>query len=397
MRYTVCLYILLLLATQLHAQYVYTIKADSVKITNCDSAELILENHTQGVPGFLFNTGSGRTIFKRAVQRINDSLYLIGADTLKVKSVNIFASNGLSADSGNIQLGQQPGQSGNPAALAGNREIPLNANTLKVTGQHGGNPFSISFQDENDDFIYSQSQSNSFTRLRIDNTDTGNSAGAGALFFNDAQHLGFFYMASQHNAYIPDGFALTCTGSGGLNFVTSPGPVVFSNYIYAPYSVGEYARFSNSGQLGLGIQSPSARLHIAAGSSSAGTSPIKLTGGTLLATPENGAIEYDGTDYYITQGTNRYKLSKTLTAQFSTSFGGATVNASGYVSDSLSVSGVAPGDVVTVNANSGSVNPPSIIIAAYVATAGTVTLRAYNAGGSAVTLGTDTYNIRVIK
>jgi len=38
-------------------QYVYTIKADSVKITNCDSAELIIENHTQGVPGFLYNTG----------------------------------------------------------------------------------------------------------------------------------------------------------------------------------------------------------------------------------------------------------------------------------------------------------------------------------------------------
>ena len=33
----------------LFSQYVYTIKADSVKITNCDSAELILENHTQGV------------------------------------------------------------------------------------------------------------------------------------------------------------------------------------------------------------------------------------------------------------------------------------------------------------------------------------------------------------
>ncbi|WP_177193743.1 hypothetical protein [Niastella yeongjuensis] len=42
------------------AQYVYTIKADSVKITNsCDTAELIIENHTQTVPGFLFNKGRG--------------------------------------------------------------------------------------------------------------------------------------------------------------------------------------------------------------------------------------------------------------------------------------------------------------------------------------------------
>lgn len=69
-------------------QYVYTIKADSVKITNCDSAELIIENHTQNIPGFLYNTGNGRTIFKRAVQKLNDSLFLIGADTLKVLTTN---------------------------------------------------------------------------------------------------------------------------------------------------------------------------------------------------------------------------------------------------------------------------------------------------------------------
>ena len=64
--------------------YVYTIKADSVKITNCDSAELILENHTQGVPGFLFNTGNGRTIFKRSLVSLGNGSYIIGADTLKM-------------------------------------------------------------------------------------------------------------------------------------------------------------------------------------------------------------------------------------------------------------------------------------------------------------------------
>jgi hypothetical protein len=53
--------ILLCLEQALHAQYIYTIKADSVKITNsCDTAELIIENHTQTVPGFLFNKGQGK-------------------------------------------------------------------------------------------------------------------------------------------------------------------------------------------------------------------------------------------------------------------------------------------------------------------------------------------------
>lgn len=73
---------LFFLAAQLQAQVVYTIKADSVKLTGCDSSELIIENHTQGVPGFLFNTGRGRTQFNRGLIKLNDSLYLIGADTL---------------------------------------------------------------------------------------------------------------------------------------------------------------------------------------------------------------------------------------------------------------------------------------------------------------------------
>jgi hypothetical protein len=70
-----------------HAQYVYTIKADSVKITNsCDTAELIIENHTQTVPGFLYNKGRGRTEFRRGLLRSNDSVYVIGGDTLQMNA-----------------------------------------------------------------------------------------------------------------------------------------------------------------------------------------------------------------------------------------------------------------------------------------------------------------------
>ena len=72
------------LRAQTPAKRVYTITADSVKITNCDSSELIIENHTQNVPGFLFNTGNGRTVFQRGAQRLGNGTYLIGADTLYV-------------------------------------------------------------------------------------------------------------------------------------------------------------------------------------------------------------------------------------------------------------------------------------------------------------------------
>lgn len=81
------LLISLCIATSVNAQYVYTINADSVKITNhCDTAELILENHTQTIPGFLFNTGLGRTQFRRGLVQISATQYVIGADTLTLQS-----------------------------------------------------------------------------------------------------------------------------------------------------------------------------------------------------------------------------------------------------------------------------------------------------------------------
>jgi hypothetical protein len=91
----------------LYAQYVYTIKADSVKITNnCDTAELILENHTQNVLGFLYNKGKGRTEFRRVV-KLNDSTFIFGGDTLVFVGANgITASNGLTkTTASNIALG----------------------------------------------------------------------------------------------------------------------------------------------------------------------------------------------------------------------------------------------------------------------------------------------------
>jgi hypothetical protein len=53
MKKLLSLLVLLSMEKALHAQYIYTIKADSVRITNsCDTAELIIENHTQTVPCF---------------------------------------------------------------------------------------------------------------------------------------------------------------------------------------------------------------------------------------------------------------------------------------------------------------------------------------------------------
>lgn len=52
-------------------------------------------------------------------------------------------------------------------------------------------------------------------------------------------------------------------------------------------------------RLGIGQTTPTAALHLKAGTATASTAPIKLTSGTLLTVPEAGAIEYLSGAYYF--------------------------------------------------------------------------------------------------
>jgi hypothetical protein len=51
-----------------------------------------------------------------------------------------------------------------------------------------------------------------------------------------------------------------------------------------------------------GTTSGTALIHIAAGTATANTAPLKLTSGVNLTTPEDGAFEFDGTNLYFTVG-----------------------------------------------------------------------------------------------
>jgi hypothetical protein len=64
----------------------------------------------------------------------------------------------------------------------------------------------------------------------------------------------------------------------------------------------------NTGEVGIGI-TPTATLHLKAGTATAGTAPIKLTAGVNLTAPEAGAVEYDGTDLHFTNGAGRNKVA----------------------------------------------------------------------------------------
>ena len=63
----------------------------------------------------------------------------------------------------------------------------------------------------------------------------------------------------------------------------------------------------SGGNVGIGLISPTAALHLKAGTAAASTAPLKLTSGTLNTTPEAGAVEFLTDAYYgtITTGAAR--------------------------------------------------------------------------------------------
>lgn len=72
------------------AQQKYQISADSVRIfSDCGIAELIIENKTRYVDGYLFNINAGRSEFKRLeLVSVGDSAIAIpGQDTILLRSV----------------------------------------------------------------------------------------------------------------------------------------------------------------------------------------------------------------------------------------------------------------------------------------------------------------------
>jgi hypothetical protein len=66
---------------------------------------------------------------------------------------------------------------------------------------------------------------------------------------------------------------------------------------------------SPSGKLGIGTVTPSAFMHLAAGTAGVGGAPLKLTTGASLSIPESGPVEFDGsTLFYTTQANIRRKI-----------------------------------------------------------------------------------------
>jgi len=117
---------------------------------------------------------------------------------------------------------------------------------------------------------------------------------------------------------------------------------------------------------------PTALLMLAAGTATANTAPLKFTSGTNLTAVENGAVEYDGTDYFVSSGGTRYLLTRTLRGSATLDFPSTSA---GTVSDlTITVTGAADGDVVSFSVPNASQTADGRY-SAWVSAADTVTIR----------------------
>lgn len=90
-------------------------------------------------------------------------------------------------------------------------------------------------------------------------------------------------------------------GGTGTATAFTAGSVVFAGVsgVYSQDNANLFWDDSNN-RLGIGTNSPTAGLHIRAGSTAASSAPIKLVSGTVMTTAEAGAIEFTTDDLFFT-------------------------------------------------------------------------------------------------
>lgn len=139
-------------------------------------------------------------------------------------------------------------------------------------------------------------------------------------------------------------------------------------------TTGDVIFGSTSGKVGVKVTSPTAMLHLPAGTATANTAPLKITSGILNATPEEGAFgEYDGTDFYATNSTtSRAILARVLKGSATLDFGSTSA---GAVTDlTITVTGAVDGDVVSLSVPNASQTTTGSF-SAWVSATNTVTVR----------------------
>ncbi len=206
------------------------------------------------------------------------------------------------------------------------------------------------------------------------------------------QELGSFIVKTHDGTRItePGGFRFYIDGTPTTG--STPSRLVVSTTPEGSISQQERMTIDNDGKMGVGIDDPTATLHLRAGTASVGGAPIKLESGTLLTTPENGAVEFDGNDLYVTENSTRQILLKGYKNSSNLNFG--TISAGGTAELTMTVAGANVGDTCSGTPASGIES--YLVWSCYVSAPNTVTVRVCNTSSSSQNPSSRGWNVSVI-
>ncbi|GEM_PF-2477665 len=147
-------------------------------------------------------------------------------------------------------------------------------------------------------------------KVRGVNTEYGN---YGSTTLTDA--MGFYAVLNFQggagnitNAYGFYNQLYRCCGSSGTvtnyyTYFSANKSALATNYYHFYGGTGGYSYLPHNVGIGAGVSTtPTAYLQLGAGTATASTAPLKFTSGTNLTVAEAGAVEYDGTNLFYTDG-----------------------------------------------------------------------------------------------
>jgi hypothetical protein len=188
------------------------------------------------------------------------------------------------------------------------------------------------------------------------------------------------------------------TTTDGTAFVTSGLNYTMNNREagFFTFSTSNTQRMiiSATGNIGIGVVSPGARLHLVAGTSTTGTSPLKFSSGTNVSPAEAGAMEFDGTNLFFSPSTTRHTVNHGLV--FTATLDFASTNAQSSNDQTIAATGAALGDVVSLGVPNAAVNA-NTSYSAWVSAAGTVTVRFNNYSSGTVDPASALFKVFVTK
>lgn len=225
---------------------------------------------------------------------------------------------------------------------------------------------------------------NNITEFLLQNNTAGTASQAKYKLLSDGAAL---IAEISSSTFTSSGFEIANSGALYTNGSTTAGMSICCISSNSSASM----RFYTSNTLRASFLSTGSLL-FAAGTTAAGTAPIKLTSGTNMTSVENGAIEYDGTNYFVSSGGVRYTLAKLLTGSATLDFPSTAAQSSSDLT--ITVTGATLNDPVTLGIPNGSVNAASDYMA-WVSSANTVSVRFSNYSLLSINPASGTFKVSV--